>query len=257
MRSCAMSPAMCPGVATIRALILNSGLGRRMGELTATRPKCLVEVAPDVTVFDLQLRALIAEGVTDIVVTTGPFPGVLESYATERYGDRASFTFVNNPEFDTTNYIYSIARAKDALRGSDLVLMHGDLVFVRGVLRGLLGVSGNAVVVDASLPLPDKDFKAVVIGGQVRRIGVEFFDDALACQPLYRFDAPSWEAWLDAIVDHCERGIRDVYAEVALNTITENLGLAPFDVDGALCTEVDTLDDLTAVRTHADELLAE
>lgn len=243
-------------MATIRALILNSGLGRRMGELTAARPKCMVEIANDVTVFDLQLQALIAEGVTDIVVTTGPFPGVLETYATERYGDAASFTFVNNPEFDTTNYIYSIALAQHALRGSDLVLMHGDLVFTRDVLKGLLGVEGNAVVVDASLPLPDKDFKAVVIDGRVRRIGVEFFDDALACQPLYRFDAPAWETWLDAIVTHCDQGIRDVYAEVALNTITDSIRLAPFDVDGAICAEVDTLDDLTAVRAHADELLA-
>lgn len=243
-------------VSPIRALILNSGLGRRMGELTAENPKCLVEIVEGVTVFDLQMRALIDAGITDVVVTTGPFADTLEAYARERYGNSVTFTFVNNSEFATTNYIYSIALAQHALRDADLVLLHGDLVFERGVLGGLLGREGNAVVVDSSLPLPDKDFKAVVLGGRVCRIGVEFFDDALACQPLYRLDGADWETWLDAIIAFCDRGTRNVYAEAALNEITDTIVLRPYDVNGAICTEVDTPDDLRTVRSYADTLLA-
>jgi len=243
-----------PGVTPIRALILNSGVGKRMGELTRDRSKCMVEIAEGLTVFDLQLIKLLDAGIHDIVVTTGPFAEQLEAHAVGRYPD-ASFTFVNNPDYATTNYIYSIALAEHELRGEDLVLMHGDLVFEAAVLRGMLDREGSEVVVDSSLELPEKDFKAVIVDGRVVRIGVEFFEDAVACQPLYRFEDADWETWLDEIVAYSDMGNRGVYAENALNDITHTLTLRPYDVDGALCTEVDTVDDLQRVREHADALL--
>jgi L-glutamine-phosphate cytidylyltransferase len=249
-----MSCGTLPEVATIRALILNSGIGKRMGDLTRDRCKCMVEIAEGRTVFDLQLLKLADCGVTDVVVTTGPFADDLERRARDNHPG-LHFTFVNNPEFDSTNYIYSIALAEKALRGDDLVMMHGDLVFETEVLRGILQADGSAVVVDTTLPLPDKDFKAVVQDGRVVAVGIEFFDDAVACQPLYRLSRADWELWLDAIVDYCERGIRGVYAEHALNELTDTMTLRPYDVHGAICTEVDTVDDLQRVRGHADVLL--
>lgn len=248
-----MSPL--PGVGPIRALILNSGIGKRMGELTKDRSKCMVEIADGHTVLDLQVEKLLGAGINDIVITTGPFAEQLEEYASHRH-PAARFTFVNNPDYATTNYIYSIALAEHTLRGDDLISMHGDLVFDVEVLRGILARRGSAVVVDASLPLPDKDFKAVIDDGRVEKIGIEFFDGAVACQPLYRLDASDWDAWLDAIMAYCDAGVREVYAENALNEITDRVALAPYDVNGAICAEVDTVDDLMKVREHADVLLA-
>jgi len=241
-------------VGPIKALILNSGIGKRMGELTRDRPKCMVEIAEGVTVLDLQLGKLLDAGIRDIVVTTGPFAGKLERYAQSRYPD-AEFVFVNNPEYASTNYIYSIALAEAALREGDLLMLHGDLVFESRVLRGIIEQRESAVVVDSTLPLPEKDFKAVVRDGRVLRVGVEFFDEALACQPLYRLDSAVWDAWLDEIMAYCERGVRGVYAENALNDIAQNMAIRPYDVRGALCTEVDTAEDLAKVREQADALL--
>lgn len=242
-------------VVQIRALLLNSGLGKRMGELTRDKPKCLIEIAEGMTVFDLQVDKLLACGVSDIIVTTGPFAEALEERARARFSE-ARFTFVNNSEYETTNYIYSIALAEHVLRGEDLAMLHGDLVFEHSVLAGILAKAESSVVVDTTLPLPEKDFKAVVSDGRVARIGVEFFDDAVACQPLYRLCADDWHAWLDGIVRYCEAGVRGVYAEEALNELTDGLVLRPFDVAGARCAEVDTLEDLVAAREVADAYLA-
>ncbi len=239
----------------IRALILNSGIGKRMGELARDNPKCMVEIAQGKSVFDLQVEKLLDAGIDDIVVTTGPFADHLEAHACASFPD-ARFTFVNNPVYAETNYIYSIALADDVLRGDDLVMLHGDLVFGAAVLRGILAEPGSAVVVDSTLPLPEKDFKAVVEDGFVERIGIEFFDDAMACQPLYRLAAADWEAWLDHILAYCDAGTRSVYAENALNEITGTVRIAPYDVRGAICTEVDTAEDLYKVREYADVLLA-
>ena len=48
-----------------------------------------------------------------------------------------SYTFVNNPVYDKTNYIYSIELAKNAL-DDELALMHGDLVFFQEALDNAL-----------------------------------------------------------------------------------------------------------------------
>ena len=57
----------------MKALIFNSGLGSRLGDLTKDKPKALVKLSNGETVFERQIRLLSACGVKDFVVTTGPF----------------------------------------------------------------------------------------------------------------------------------------------------------------------------------------
>ena len=64
----------------MKALILNSGLGKRMGTLTSEHPKCMTELSVGETNVSRQLRQLAEVGITDIVMTTGPFVDVLEGY---------------------------------------------------------------------------------------------------------------------------------------------------------------------------------
>ena len=42
----------------MKALILNSGMGTRMGDLTENGPKCLVELEDGTTILDRQLSIL-------------------------------------------------------------------------------------------------------------------------------------------------------------------------------------------------------
>ena len=62
----------------MKALILNSGKGTRMAPLTDRQPKCLTELRPGETILSRQLRQLSEAGIGEVVLTTGPFPGVLE-----------------------------------------------------------------------------------------------------------------------------------------------------------------------------------
>ena len=55
----------------MKALILNSGLGSRMGVLTAEHPKCMTEISPRETILSRQLRQLSDAGIRDVVITTG------------------------------------------------------------------------------------------------------------------------------------------------------------------------------------------
>ena len=166
----------------MKALILNSGLGSRMGDLTKEHPKCMTEIAPGETIVSRQLKMLCGAGIRDIVMTTGVFADVLQAYC-GGLGLPARITYVLNPRCRETNYIYSIYCAREEL-DDDLLLMHGDLVFSRDVLAEMLASPVSCMAVSSAVPLPEKDFKAVTDGTLIRKVGIEFFDHAVAAQPL-------------------------------------------------------------------------
>ncbi len=118
-----------------------------------------------------------------MIITTGPFADILQNYV-ESLGSDLCIEFVANPDYASTNYIYSIDCAREHLC-DDIILMHGDLVFEPSVLGDLLVSSESSVAVDSLLPLPEKDFKAKIAGNRVQKVGIEYFgDNCVACQPI-------------------------------------------------------------------------
>ena len=229
----------------MKALILNSGLGSRMGVLTSEHPKCMTEISPRETILSRQLCQLADAGIREVVITTGLFRDALIAYC-ESLDLPLQYTFVHNPDFRETNYIWSIYCARDVL-DDNLLLMHGDLVFENEVLDKLLAHETSCMAVSTTLPLPEKDFKAVVRDNKVLKVGVEFFDGAVAAQALYKLNKKDWKAWLDSIRAFCEAGNRKVYAENALNALEGAAGIEPLDVGDLLCAEVDDPQDLEKV----------
>lgn len=230
----------------MKALILNSGVGRRMGVLTSEHPKCMTEIAPGETILSRQLRLLARCGIREAVITTGLFDSVLRDYC-RSLELPLKISFVFNPDYAETNYIQSIRCAEPLLRGGDIVLMHGDLVFEQGVLGRVLASPVSCMTVSSTLPLPQKDFKAVVQDGRVKKVGIEFFDDALAAQPLYKLLRRDWLMWLDKICEFCDGGQRKCYAENAFNTISDECEVYAMDFKDKLCAEIDTPEDMEAV----------
>ena len=237
----------------MKALILNSGLGSRMGVLTKDHPKCMTEISPTETILSRQLRLLKKVNITNIVITTGYYDQVLIDYC-ESLNLGLNFTFVNNPVYDKTNYIYSIYCAKEHL-DDDIILMHGDLVFEESVLRDLLVEKNSCMKVSSTIPLPEKDFKAVVKDGEVKAVGIEFFDSAMEAQALYKLNKDDWMVWLNKIIEYCEKDKRKCYAEVALNEVTDKCYIKAFDVRDRLCTEIDNPEDLEKVKKRMTEII--
>ena len=229
----------------MKALILNSGLGSRMGVLTSEHPKCMTEISPRETILSRQLRQLSEAGIRQAVITTGDYDGVLVNYC-RALDLPLDYTFVKNPVYDQTNYIYSIYCAREYL-DDDIVLMHGDLVFENEVFDKVLASESSCMTVSSTLPLPEKDFKAQVKDGMVMRVGVDIFEDALEAQALYKLNKNDWKVWLDKIVEFCEAGNRKVYAENALNELNGAANIAALDVGDLLCAEIDNPEDLAAV----------
>ena len=67
----------------MKALIFNSGIGKRLGDFTQQHPKCLINLNDGESVFHRQLRLLGQCGIKDIIVTTGPFEQQLRDVAAD------------------------------------------------------------------------------------------------------------------------------------------------------------------------------
>ena len=157
------------------------------------------------------------------------------------------YEFVFNPLYDKTNYIYSIYCGRETLKDEDIILMHGDLVFSEKSLKAVLESEESCMAVSSTVPLPEKDFKAVIKDGRIDKVGIEFFDDAVAAQPLYKLNAKDWNVWLNKICEFCETDNRKCYAENAFNIVSDKCIIKPLDVKDEVCNEVDTPEDLGRV----------
>ena len=240
----------------MKALILNSGLGSRMGVLTSEQPKCMTDLSAKDTILKRQLELLLLAGIDEVVMTTGYFNDVLMEYCASLKLP-IKYTFVKNPIYDQTNYIYSIYCAREALYGNDIVLLHGDLVFELSVLKDLIANEKSCMKVSSTIPLPEKGFKAIVRDGLVKKVGVEFFgDEAMEAQALYKLNKEELGIWLDKMVEYCEAGNTRCYAEVAFNEISEECKIESFDVKDRLCAEIDNADDLEVIKARLAEVMS-
>ena len=64
----------------MKALILNSGLGSRMGVLSSEHPKCMTEISAKETILSRQLKQIADAGIQEVVMTTGYHDDVLVRY---------------------------------------------------------------------------------------------------------------------------------------------------------------------------------
>ena len=143
-----------------------------MGVLTSEHPKCMTEISSRDTILSRQLRIIADSGITEVVITTGYYDTVLVDYCNSLELP-LTITFVKNPIYDKTNYIYSIYCAREYL-DDDIILMHGDLVFENEVFERIVSSPVSCMTVSSTLPLPEKDFKAVIKKGMVMKVGIEF-----------------------------------------------------------------------------------
>ena len=236
----------------MKALILNSGLGSRMGILTSEHPKCMTEISSKETILSRQLKMIALAGIEEVVITTGYHDGVLVNYCNSLELP-IHFIFVKNPIYAQTNYIYSIYCAREYL-DDDIILMHGDLVFENEVLDMVLTSTASCMTVSSTLPLPEKDFKARGVNGMVMAVGVDIFNEAMEAQALYKLNKDDWKVWLDKIINFCENDNRKVYAENALNELNGAANIHALDVENLLCSEIDNPEDLSVVTAKLKEI---
>lgn len=120
----------------MQGMILAAGMGKRLKELTRNNTKCMVKVN-GVTLIERMLCQLDRLYLSRIVIVVGYEGQKLIDYIGTLH-IKTPICFVNNPIYDKTNNIYSLALAKEYLVREDTLLLESDLIFEDEVLSLLL-----------------------------------------------------------------------------------------------------------------------
>lgn len=120
----------------MQAIILAAGMGKRLGEYTKNNTKCMVPVN-GTPLIDRVLCQLSNLQLNRVVVVVG-YEGkkLIDHIRKEQNG--LKIEFINNPVYDKTNNIYSLALAAEKLQEDDTLLIESDLIFENGMINLLV-----------------------------------------------------------------------------------------------------------------------
>lgn len=121
----------------MQAIILAAGMGKRLGEYTKNNTKCMVEVN-GVRLIDRTLNQLSKLNLNRVVIVVGYEGEKLIRYISDKYDRKINIEFIENPVYDKTNNIYSLALAKEKMVEDDSLLLESDLIFDDAVLHKLV-----------------------------------------------------------------------------------------------------------------------
>ena len=119
----------------MQAIILAAGMGRRLGDYTKDNTKCMVPVN-GVRLIDRLLGQLAKQQLNRVIIVVGYKGKELREYIETTYLSPLTshfsplkIEFAENPVYDKTNNIYSLAIVKDKLQEDDTLLIESDLIF--------------------------------------------------------------------------------------------------------------------------------
>ena len=230
----------------MKALILAAGLGTRLAPITNDRPKSLVTVN-GVPILFKQIENLHENGITDITVISGYKAEVLES---EVHAKWPEIKIINSIDYANTNNMYSAYLGKDAVAGSDFLMMNADVFYDSSVIKALLAFeSANAIVteigqyIEESMKVIETDGRLVSISKQVPA------EDAYGTTiDVYKFSNIGGAAFFEKCREYIEdKKELTLWSEVALNEILPEVIFKACPLDGRWL-EIDNLDDLVAAE---------
>ena len=111
-------------------------MGKRLGEYTKSNTKCMVPVN-GVRLIDRLLGQLSKLNLHRVVIVIGYEGQQLMDYIGDNYSG-LKVEYINNPIYDKTNNIYSLALAKEQMIEDDTLLLESDLIFDDGMFNLLL-----------------------------------------------------------------------------------------------------------------------
>lgn len=247
----------------MRAVILAAGRGSRLGALTKDRPKCLVEFAKK-PLIERQVLALRRGGATSI--------GVVRGYRATAIA-LSDVAYFENPRWDETNMVASLASAATWLRAEPVIVSYSDIFYRHELVQDLAGAAGSLVITydrewrtlwtrrfadplaDAETFRADASGKLVEIGGKtsdIEEIGGQYMG-------LLKFTPPAWHA-VESLLASLEPSTRDNLDMTSLmrGLLRSGYPIATLSTAGQW-GEIDSPDDLALYErmTRDGELLLE
>lgn len=241
-----------------KALILAAGVASRLRPLTDETPKCLLDIGGK-RILERMIDNLTGSGLTSFVIVTGYLDHLVRDFVDQRFPD-IDVEFIHNPVYDSTNNIYSLWLARDAMRGHAMLLLDSDILFAPEIVDVLLAAPQDNCLALRRGQVGEEEIK-VLLGpdARVQEISktIAMGDAAGESIGIERFSA----SWVEAMYALLERmitveGRNGIFYEAAFEEMIER-GHAVYAVDVSAwpCMELDTVDDVQHARTVLAPLL--
>ena len=117
------------------ALLLAAGMGTRLQPLTLDSPKCLTMVG-GIPILERLVNNLREQRIHRLVVVIGHMGGFIKNFL-RKFAQDIQIEYIVNPDYRTTNNIYSLWLARHQVKGPFL-LLEGDLIFESWMLDDML-----------------------------------------------------------------------------------------------------------------------
>jgi choline kinase len=138
-----------------KAIILSAGQGSRLLPLTRDVPKCMIDFNGR-TLISWQIAALVANGVTDIVVVTGFRTERVEDHALQLYRETgARIRCVFNPFFQVADNLGTCWIVREEM-DRDFIILNGDTIVSDEIVAKLIAGTQDAITVTVDVK-PDYD----------------------------------------------------------------------------------------------------
>ncbi|MFZ4399044.1 MAG: sugar phosphate nucleotidyltransferase [Bacteroidales bacterium] len=236
----------------MKAVILAAGIASRLRPLTNNTPKCLLKVG-EKTILQLSIENLIANNIIDLVIVTGYLEDQIKDFISINF-PLLNVTFIYNDVYDSTNNIYSLWLAKDALLGEEMLLMDSDIIFDPQIITALLTSGYENCLALKRHKVSDEEIKVKVDNnGRVLEIS-KIVSPSIAIGESIGIEKFG-KRTLDKLFEVIERKVIkekmvNIFYEVAFEEMIKT-GEDIFIVDTTeyICMEIDTEADLNTAAT--------
>jgi len=231
----------------MKAVILAAGIASRLRPLTNNTPKCLLKVGSK-SILELTIENLVANGINEIIIVTGFLDYQIKEFMNSRF-PLLNIIFCHNQLYESTNNIYSLWLAKDAVAGDDMLLMDSDIIFDSRIIAKLRGSGFKNCLALKRHDLSEEEIKVLVDGdGRILDISKEVnpkeaAGESIGIEIFSRQLLPELFRVIDRKVND-EKKVNIFYEVAFQELINENHDIFIVDVTEFFCMEIDTAEDL-------------
>ena len=140
-------------------VILAAGMAKRLRPLTDTKPKCLLEIGGK-TLLQRTIDAMASAGISQFLVVTGYRENMIREWI-NAYLPEGQCKFIDNPDYEHNNNIFSLWLAMQALHGQEVLLMDSDILCDPEAVRRVARQEQSALAMQRH-ELGEEEMKIVV-----------------------------------------------------------------------------------------------